>query len=454
MNKDLTVATGVFGACVLILIIAFSKPAEEDVPFEDPTNRLALADDVPTTDGSDDPPGFDDSFDPDDSIDSLGDTDSVFGNSATSMDTGLETADVGTDTAIAAMDGVSDIDEHLGDDVPDVLISDVGDADDSDIFVDDSLPGADVEISGSIDLSETDVAATSTSRPALGDMGSDRIHVVERGDILGTISQKYYGSTRYWRLIQDKNNVYANELQPGQRLIIPGIADAPAARVSTPAVASTNTIDLEPGQRSYTVKRGDNYYIIAQRELGDASRYRELERLNSIDAYELDVGNVIILPDAGTVRTTTRVEPRVLPGAKTHVVATGETLGDISKTYYGTVTRWRDIAAANGNVDPSRLKVGQKLQIPDLGMAAPAAATTSTASAATSTYTIKPSDTLGEISQRTLGTAKRWREIQAANPGLNPNKLPVGKKIVIPGGTSSTRSTSNTSSFDEELDLR
>ena len=48
------------------------------------------------------------------------------------------------------------------------------------------------------------------------------------------------------------------------------------------------------------------------------------------------------------------------------------------------------------------------------------------------TYTIRRLDTLWSIAQRTYGDGKRWRDIVRANDGLDPTKLRVGQKIVLP----------------------
>ncbi len=48
------------------------------------------------------------------------------------------------------------------------------------------------------------------------------------------------------------------------------------------------------------------------------------------------------------------------------------------------------------------------------------------------TYTIQKNDSLWKIAERHYGNGQRWPDIVAANPGLVPEKLPVGKTIVLP----------------------
>ena len=58
--------------------------------------------------------------------------------------------------------------------------------------------------------------------------------------------------------------------------------------------------------------------------------------------------------------------PAAVPAPRIHVVAAGETLGKISRQYYGTASRWPEILAANRDVlhDEKSLIVGAKLRIP------------------------------------------------------------------------------------------
>jgi nucleoid-associated protein YgaU len=48
------------------------------------------------------------------------------------------------------------------------------------------------------------------------------------------------------------------------------------------------------------------------------------------------------------------------------------------------------------------------------------------------TYTIKAGDVLSVVSKEQLGSAKLWRKIVAANPGLDPDHLHVGQVINLP----------------------
>ena len=50
----------------------------------------------------------------------------------------------------------------------------------------------------------------------------------------------------------------------------------------------------------------------------------------------------------------------------------------------------------------------------------------------TTTYTIKKDDTLGLIAQRQLGSAKFARRIEELNPGVDPNRLQIGKPLILP----------------------
>lgn len=85
-------------------------------------------------------------------------------------------------------------------------------------------------------------------------------------------------------------------------------------------------------------------------------------------------------PAAPPRRETARLDPRRAPSAppstqvppppspqaptRTHVVADGETLGDIARSHLGTWTRWEEIAKLNGLAKDAPIRKGRTLRLP------------------------------------------------------------------------------------------
>ncbi|MBF0406363.1 MAG: LysM peptidoglycan-binding domain-containing protein [Candidatus Riflebacteria bacterium] len=172
-----------------------------------------------------------------------------------------------------------------------------------------------------------------------------------------------------------------------------------------------------------------------------------------------------------------------------YTVQPGDTAALISKKVFGTSAKWQQLLAANGLADARNLRVGMQLKIsgeasgdvapverayteqnmpvqmasaqrpatvrpqkvePDFEVPAPEDAGSpvepprkrsaeiedadaSYSGSHSGAYVIQRGDTLGKIAKKTLGSAKRWREIAKSNPKMNPNKLIVGQSISIPG---------------------
>jgi LysM repeat protein len=112
-----------------------------------------------------------------------------------------------------------------------------------------------------------------------------------------------------------------------------------------------------------------------------------------------------------------------------YVVVKGDTLGKIAKRNSVTL---KALEAANPGVVPTKLKVGQKLEIP----AATGGAEPSEAASASSTggengeeiYTVKSGDTLTKIARHYGTTIKA---IESEN-NLSTTKIKVGQKLKIP----------------------
>ena len=108
------------------------------------------------------------------------------------------------------------------------------------------------------------------------------------------------------------------------------------------------------------------------------------------------------------------------PGGFLYTIRAGDTFFSLAARFNVTV---QQLAAANPGVDPNRLMIGQQICIPT---APPVGCPGGTL------YTIRAGDTLFALAQR-FGTAVA--AILAANPGLDPNNLQVGRMICIPGQT-------------------
>lgn len=130
-------------------------------------------------------------------------------------------------------------------------------------------------------------------------------YVVVEGDSLASIAQKFYGPIEGNRKVNVDKIVAANqnnlkspdEIYPGQKLVIPPLADSASAFVQDTTEQIINSPMLEAvtsiGQRHlpaggskekgslYTVVEGDNLWKIAEEKLGDGNRYTEIVSMNS-----------------------------------------------------------------------------------------------------------------------------------------------------------------------------
>jgi len=116
------------------------------------------------------------------------------------------------------------------------------------------------------------------------------------------------------------------------------------------------------------------------------------------------------------------------PAGTEYVIVKGDTLAKIAKAH-GVTTK--ALQAANPGVEPTKLKVGQKLTVPASasGSAAPATSSVSTVSTGTGeTYVVKSGDTLTKIAKAHGVTIKA---IESEN-NLTTTKIKVGQKLKLP----------------------
>lgn len=111
---------------------------------------------------------------------------------------------------------------------------------------------------------------------------------------------------------------------------------------------------------------------------------------------------------------------------KEYVIASGDTLGAIA---HKNGLSLKALMEANAGVNPKKLKVGQKIQIPGGAAATPAApADTAIAAGDATVYTVKSGDTLSKIA-KSHGTT--FKKIMAAND-LKTTSIKVGQKLKLP----------------------
>ncbi len=148
-----------------------------------------------------------------------------------------------------------------------------------------------------IEPSETQTPAPAAPRTERVDHAND--HVVQAGDDLWSLAERYYGDGREWRKIAAANPTVLtggpDRLQVGWRLRILDLDQ-----------------DLPAGDRRITVRRGDTLSSIAERELGSSTRWTDIFRINRAqlsDPDELAVGMRLVVPEAKKPAAKTKSKP-------------------------------------------------------------------------------------------------------------------------------------------------
>jgi LysM repeat protein len=153
-----------------------------------------------------------------------------------------------------------------------------------------------------------------------------KLYTWREGDSYRLVSNTYYGDWKLLTLLRDAN-AGREDLQPGDRIMVPVYADAsvpPAAEgngtiadvepqaapvveqpVAKPAkketkAAASNTKSAAAkttGGKVHVVKSGESLWTIAKKELGDGSRWKEIQQLNGLAKPEaIKVGMKLKLP--------------------------------------------------------------------------------------------------------------------------------------------------------------
>jgi nucleoid-associated protein YgaU len=108
---------------------------------------------------------------------------------------------------------------------------------------------------------------------------------------------------------------------------------------------------------------GNKGYISAN---GNADTYSAKPKPETTAVYEYDDYEVDIYDDQGDVYIYE--EQVIKPAYQEYTVKEGETLSHIAKAFYNKASKWTVIYEANSDKikDPSKVRAGTKLRIPDL----------------------------------------------------------------------------------------
>jgi len=158
------------------------------------------------------------------------------------------------------------------------------------------------------------------------------------------------------------NDGFAEELEPAQGQETPA-QDQEAAMFNEPA-SETSPLEISQGggTGSYTVLKGETLMIVAFKIYGDYERWREIANQNRSalnSSYTLTEGMVLsyIEPDQ-------KFEWN--PSGNPYLIKTGDTLGLISNTTYGTQKYWKNIWDNNKPLikNPNRIFAGFTIYTP------------------------------------------------------------------------------------------
>lgn len=161
-----------------------------------------------------------------------------------------------------------------------------------------------------------------------------RSYTIEAGDTVYQLAQQF--DTSIPAIISANPFSNPDNLQVGEEICIPQQEQFPSC----------------PEGNYYTVTAGDTFYSLAQTFNLSLADLKEANP--QVDPEKLEVGQVICIPLA--------TPPVECPeGAVRYIVRKGDTFYSIAQKFNISVS---DLEAANPNLDPEALLIGQKICIP------------------------------------------------------------------------------------------
>ncbi len=197
--------------------------------------------------------------------------------------------------------------------------------------------------------------------------------------------------------------------------------------------AGAASYQTSPQYDEYVVVKGDNYSTIIRKFNG--LRVSDLQQANpDVNPTRIQIGQTLRIPRAALAvnreKSSTATQASVgnsVSSGKVYKIQSGDTLSKVASLYENVTVA--DIQSANPNLDPLRLQINQQIVIPEPKAVAAAEKPVVALKPGQKMYTISKGDNLFNIASSN-GTSVR--EIQSANPNLDPRRLQLGSSIIIP----------------------
>lgn len=174
-------------------------------------------------------------------------------------------------------------------------------------------------------------------------------------------------------------------------------------RIRAYLIAALAAAMVAAGSVAYDVKAGDTLTAIASEHGVSVTAILELNDISDPDLIR--VGQEIVIPGEGG------------GSSQVHVVAAGETLGDIAQHYAASADA---IVRANDLADPNLIRVGERLSIPG----------GPEGSGGTDHHVVQAGETLSSIAAKHGISAS---DLAEANGITNPELLYVGTRLALSG---------------------
>ena len=193
------------------------------------------------------------------------------------------------------------------------------------------------------------------------------------------------------------------------------------------------TVNAVENMQKYTIKKGDTLYRLGKQFNVD---WKEIESSNpGINASSLKIGAVIQIP------STTIEQEKVTTKVTTYVIKKGDTLWGLAKTYGVPLEQ---LLSANVALDPKRLKIGEKVQIPNVVKIASVSNTKAVTASRSNilktgyftltAYTAGPESTGKSPGHPEYGITFSGIPVQRdVTIAVDPNVIPLGTRVYIEG---------------------